>query len=80
MSNKENLYSAFCESLNISPNLVNDDLKYNSIPEWDSVAHMVLISVIEEKFNVMLDTNDILDLSSVGQAQVILEKHGVSFS
>ena len=80
MSNKENLYSAFCESLNISPNLVNDDLKYNSIPEWDSVAHMVLISVIEEKFNVMLDTNDILDLSSIGQAQVILEKHGVSFS
>jgi acyl carrier protein len=80
MSNKEILYSAFCESLNISPNLVNDDLKYNSIPEWDSVAHMVLISVIEEKFNVMLDTNDILDLSSVGQAQVILEKHEVSFS
>jgi acyl carrier protein len=80
VSNKEILYSAFCESLNISRETLNDDLKYNTVAEWDSVAHMVLISVIENKFGVMLDTNDILDLSSVAQAQAILEKHGVSFS
>jgi acyl carrier protein len=80
MSNKEILYTAFCESLNLSREFINDDLKYNSIPEWDSVAHMALISVLENKFGIMLDTNDILDLSSVAQAQYILAKHGVSFS
>jgi acyl carrier protein len=79
MTKKEVLNSAFSESLGIPLASVKDELKYNSIPEWDSVAHMVLVSVLEEKFDVMLDTNDILDMSSVAQAQVILEKHGILF-
>jgi acyl carrier protein len=79
MTANEAIYTAFSEALNIPLDSVNDNLKYNSIPEWDSVAHMVLISVIEEKFDVMLDTNEILDMSSVAQAKVILENHGVVF-
>ncbi len=74
------LLESFCEALNITSDLVVDDLKYNSIAEWDSVAHMLLVSAIEEKFDVMFDTNEILDLSSVKQAKLILGKHGVEFS
>jgi acyl carrier protein len=40
---------------------------------------MILVSAIEEKFSVMLDTNEILDLSSVAQAKTILTKHGITF-
>jgi acyl carrier protein len=82
MSDRDNsslLADAFMEALNISRDLVQDELKYNTISEWDSVAHMILVSALEEKFSVMLDTNEILDMSSVAQAKIILGNHGIKF-
>ena len=55
------------------------DLQYNSIPQWDSVGHMTLIAVLEETFDVMFDTEDILDMSTPLKAALILEKYGVNF-
>ena len=75
MENKEKLIKAFTESLGIEPQLVTDELTYNTIPQWDSTAHMVLIAELENVFDVMLDTDDIIDLSSVAQAKSILRKY-----
>ena len=75
MENKEKLIKAFTESLGIEPQLVTDELTYNPIPQWDSTAHMVLIAELENVFDVMLDTDDIIDLSSVAQAKIILQKY-----
>ena len=47
MENKEKLTKAFTESLGIEPQLVTDELTYNTIPQWDSTAHMVLIAELE---------------------------------
>ena len=79
MSNKDTLYQAFASSLNIKLSTVTDDLTYNIIPEWDSTAHMLLVSEIEDVFDVMLDTDDIIDLSSVAKAQEILTKYDINF-
>ena len=75
MDNKEKLTKAFTESLGIDPQRVTDELTYNTIPQWDSTAHMVLIAELENVFDVMLDTDDIIDLSSVAQAKIILQKY-----
>ncbi len=75
MENKEKLTKAFTESLGIEPQLVTDELTYNTIPQWDSTAHMVLIAELENVFDVMLDIDDIIDLSSVAQAKIILQKY-----
>lgn len=75
MENKEKLTKAFTESLGIEPHMVTDELTYNTIPQWDSTAHMVLIAELENVFDVMLDTDDIIDLSSVAQAKIILQKY-----
>lgn len=77
--NQEKLQKIFAESLNISTSLVTDELTYNSIPEWDSVAHMALIAEIEEAFDIMLDTDDVLDMSSFAKAKEILVKYEVEF-
>ena len=45
---------------------VNDQLSYNSVKQWDSVAHMALVAALETEFNVMMDTEEIIALSSVG--------------
>jgi len=79
MSHTETLYQAFSSSLAIPIEKVTDELEYNSIPEWDSTAHMILIAEIENQFNVMLDTDDIIDMSSVAEAKQILAKYDVTF-
>ena len=76
---KENLRGCFCKALWISPELVTEDLSYNTIPEWDSVGHMALIAELENTFDVMFETDDILGLSSVAKAAEILKRLGVSF-
>lgn len=73
------LYEVFAKALGIELAQVNDDLAYNSIAEWDSTAHMILVAELENQFNVMLDTDDIIDMSSVGKAKDILAKYDITF-
>ena len=79
MTVNEKFYQVFAEALNISRDQVRDDLAYNSLPQWDSVAHMALVVALEDAFDIMLDTDDIIDMSSVAIARTILEKYGVTF-
>jgi acyl carrier protein len=77
MNNVDLLRRTFAESLGIKEEVVRESLEYNKIPEWDSVAHMILITAIEGRFDLMLDTDDILGMSSFGKALEILKKYGV---
>lgn len=75
MNKKEKLYNIMAESLGVSKEVIVDELQYNSIPEWDSVAHMALVAQIEDEFDIMLDTDDIIDMSSPLKALEIIEKY-----
>lgn len=70
--------SAFVESLNIKEKIVNDKLNYNEIPEWDSIGHMTLISSLEEKFKISIETDDIVDFSSFKVGKKILKKYKIN--
>lgn len=70
----EKLIEAFATALDIDESLVKDDLAYQSIPEWDSITHMVLISELEETFDIEIDTDDVIDMSSVAKAKEIVLK------
>lgn len=79
MNNEQKLREIFAESLGIEVSQVTDGLTYNSIPEWDSIAHMALISEIDDQFDTMLDTDDVLDMSTFAKAKEILTKYDVEF-
>ncbi len=75
MSNDDQLRQAFASALGIDLATVTDSLAYNSIPEWDSVAHMALVAELERTFGILLDTDDVIDLSSVAKARDIVAKY-----
>ena len=79
MSNQQKLVNAFATALAVPENVVTDDLSYEGIAQWDSVAHMALVTELESAFDVMLDTDQILAMSSVAKAREILVGHGVAF-
>ena len=78
MSNLEKYNAAFCETLKVEESQLAN-LKYQDIPAWDSVGHMSLVAALEDSFDIMMETDDIIDLSSYEKGKVILKKYDVEF-
>jgi len=66
----------FSSSLNVKKNI--EKLKYNDVPEWDSVGHMALISALEEAYKISFETDDIIEFSSYKKGKEILKKYKVN--
>lgn len=80
MTNNDKLLEAFAEALLLETDQITDTLEYQSIPEWDSISHMVLITELEDRFDISIETDDVIDMSSVAKAKEILSKYGVAFN
>ena len=78
MSNIEKYKNVFVKTLSIDDAKVNDKLKYNDFPEWDSIGHMTLMSDLEEAFDISIDTDDIIDFSSFKKGIQILKKYKIN--
>jgi acyl carrier protein len=74
----DRLKNCFCEALGVGPNADFDDLEYAGKSGWDSVAHMKLVAEIESTFDIMLDTDDVINMSSFRVAKEIVPKYGVA--
>ncbi len=77
MTNKEKYDKVFVESFSVSPSVLNEAFVYQCVPAWDSVGHMGLVAGLEEAFNIMMDTEDIVDFSSYTVGIQKLKKYGV---
>ncbi len=77
MKNKSKYIDIFIKSLSIDKKNFNEKLKYNDIPEWDSIGHMTLMSALEEGFKISIETDDIVDFSSFKKGIQILKKYKV---
>jgi acyl carrier protein len=77
MTNRQKYAQVFMDSFSIEEGALNDELVYNSILAWDSVGHMQMIAALEEAFDIMMDTDDIIDFSSYNKGVEILEKYEI---
>jgi len=77
MDNKNIYISAFVEAFSIEEDKVNNDLKYESITEWDSIGHMGLIAELEDGFEISMEMDDIIDFSSFEKGKEILAKYNI---
>ena len=80
MNNLEKYNEAFTTTFEINEDKL-PGLKYQDIAAWDSVGHMSLIAALEDSFDIMMETDDIIDLSSYEKGKEILAKddYGVEF-
>ena len=80
MSNKKKYQDIFIKSLAMDSKKFDENIKYNDIPEWDSIGHMTLISGLEEGFTISMETDDIVDFSSFKKGMDILKKYNVEIN
>jgi acyl carrier protein len=75
----DRLSETFVSALGLPPGTDVTHLEYRSIEQWDSLAHLNLVTAIESDFDVMLDVDDVLGLRSFEAAVEILKRLGVEF-
>ena len=78
MKNMEKYTQVFVEMFGKSADEVKN-LHYQDIIEWDSVGHMTLMSTLEDTFDIMMETDDIIDFDSYEKGIEILKKYNVDF-
>ena len=72
---EEKLREVFSQVLGMDASQVTAELQYAVAEGWDSVAHMSLIAAIEEAFDIMIDAEDVIDMSSFRKARDIVAKY-----
>ncbi|MDR1045159.1 MAG: acyl carrier protein [Candidatus Adiutrix sp.] len=76
MSNIEKYNAAFVEVFGVTDEQL-PALAFQSVTQWDSIGHMQLIAALETAFDIMMDTEDIMDFSSYEKGKEYMGKYGV---
>jgi acyl carrier protein len=77
MTNREKYDQVFIESFSVTAEQLNEGLVYQSVQQWDSIGHMGMVAALEEAFDIMLETDDIIDFGSYTKGIEILAKYDV---
>ena len=77
MNQLEEYNRIFMEAFSLSEKDLQEDIKMGSIGDWDSIGHMKLVSMIEDSFNLIFETEDILNFNSSEKGKEILRKYGI---
>lgn len=78
MTNLEKYTNVFMESFGITEEQTVG-LVYTGITDWDSVGHMSLIAALEDAFDIMMETDDIIDFNSFEKGKELLAKYEIEF-
>ena len=62
---KDSVKALISKILSVSLDIIQDDLAVGDIPEWDSLAHMRIITALESDLGVILDIEQTLDIEFV---------------
>ena len=76
---EEKMRTAFVKAFGLPHATDVTKFAYDTYELWDSIAHMRLIVEIEAAFDIMLDVDDVIGLSSYLKAIEIVGKYGVTF-
>ena len=80
MENVKKYNVIFMEVFSVGEEVLNDEFKQGNVEYWNSIHQLNLVSYIEESFDVMLDTEDILGLTSYSKGkEILVSKYNINF-
>ena len=77
-STEEKLKDILAKVLLIDESKISDEMSRKSVKEWDSMAHLMLVSEIESAFKVTMNDDDIMEIQTVSDIKKTLKKLGIS--
>ena len=79
MSNSDKYKNIFMEIFSVDAEELNSNFNFQDVEKWDSLTHLTLISELEDAFEVMFETEDILHFGGYENGKKILARYGVEF-
>ena len=79
MTNKEKYTKIFKDVFGVDDSELNENFNFKDVDKWDSLTHLTLISELEDAFDVLFETDDILHYGGYMNGIEILKKYGVEF-
>lgn len=75
MNNKERYDRIIAEVFELGDTPIDESMERAKTPKWDSLVHLTLVAAIEDEFDIMLDTEDILSLNSYARGLEIVNNY-----
>ena len=79
MGNKEKYDKIFKDTLEIEQDVLKG-LEYNQIEAWDSIGHMELIATFEDEWDIVMEMDDIIEISSYENGKEILKRYEIDIN
>lgn len=73
------LKRVFADVFGVDVSAINDEASVDTIEKWDSLNHLKLVLALEERFNVSMNEEQIVEMLNYPLVKVVLEEHGVEF-
>ena len=77
-STDKKLKTILAKVLLIEESQISDEMSRKTVKEWDSMAHLMLVSEIESVFEVTMDDDDIMEIQTVADIKKTLQKLGIA--
>ena len=80
MDNQQKLDEIFKEVFAVDNAALNEHLNREEVVGWDSIHQLNLLTYLEDSFDIMLDGEDALNITSYfGCKDLLASKYGVQF-
>lgn len=80
MTNLEKLNQIFCDVYSVEESALNEDFVNTNVETWDSIHQLSMVASIEEAFDLMMDAEDILEMTSyVNVKNLLTSKYEIAF-
>jgi acyl carrier protein len=77
LSLSDRLLDVFATALSVDSQLLSEQSSPENTASWDSVSNMMLVAGIEDEFGIELTTNEITEMTSLGEARKILRNRSI---
>jgi len=72
MANLEKLNQIFCEVYSVEESALNENFVNTNVDTWDSIHQLSMVAAIEEAFDLLIDTEDVLEMTSYDSVKNLL--------
>jgi acyl carrier protein len=62
----------------IDESKITDVMSRKTVKEWDSMAHLMLVSELESAFGVTMDDDSIMEIQTVADIKKTIQKLGIT--
>ncbi|MHA2243744.1 MAG: acyl carrier protein [Candidatus Hodarchaeales archaeon] len=78
MTKAQELYEdIICKILLLERDKISSQVSQEDLEVWDSMTHLVLISELEQAFDIFLSDDDIIEINTIGDIKKTLVKYGI---